>query len=75
MAAPLDDSSEYVAVETTFRVEVTLRAINQPFEASLIRENLRWFSDEPDPDISEYVVCEHKLTVPFLIFSPTSIGG
>lgn len=55
---------DYIGIETTLHVWVTQRAAGEPFAATLIREDSRWWDDDPQPDIEEHAVCEHQFAVP-----------
>lgn len=45
-------------------VTVCLPAPGTPFQATLVRTDLRWFDDDPEPDITELPVCERSFAVP-----------
>ena len=53
-----------VAVETTWRAELSLLATGESFQARLVREDTTWFDDDPAPDIAEHVLCEHEFATP-----------
>lgn len=55
---------DHVAVETTWHAQITLPAVGNPFHACLIREDRRWFDDDPNPDIAEQIVCERDFSTP-----------
>lgn len=47
---PIED---YLAVELTWMVELAQEHIGEPFEATLIRQETRWFDGDPTPDVVE----------------------
>jgi hypothetical protein len=50
---PTHGTEDYLVVELTWTVELSQERIGQPFEATLIRQETRWFDGDPTPDVVE----------------------
>lgn len=54
---------DFVAADTRWRAEISLPAVGAAFRATLVREDRRWFDDDPLPDVDEHVLCEREFAV------------
>lgn len=61
---PLSERADYVAVDTQMTVTVTLAVTGGYFTAVLLREDRRWFDDDPTPEVVERIVCEREFATP-----------
>lgn len=52
--------SDHVAVETTWRAELSLLSTGSAFQARLVREDTTYFDDDPAPEFAEQVLCEQN---------------
>lgn len=58
-AAP---TADLFVSEVQMSVTVCLATAGTPFLVTLVRTDLRWFDDDPDPDITEHTVCERTFS-------------
>ncbi|TXI62918.1 hypothetical protein [Mycolicibacterium mageritense] len=46
--------NDYLAVQVSWLIELAQEQPALPFQATLIRQETRWYDTDPDPDVVEY---------------------
>lgn len=52
------------SIEVNMKCELSQENSEQPFEATLIREETRYWDDDPEPEIVETIIAETELDAP-----------